>query len=123
MALSYNQDVEDRRASLKLPAALAAGSFFILLILLFFTSPIDKVGISILFFAALFLLLNSVGYLLVGLQAGRVNAKSRSRIVISSVFLLIILMFRSAGSLGLVDAIVLIAITTGLLFYSSRRSS
>ena len=123
MALSYNQGVDDRRQTLKLPTISLVGSFLVLLSCILLTSPLDRVGLAIIFFAALLIFLVSLGYLVVGLQIGRVSPKNRSRIVIASVFLLILLMFRSAGSLGWVDAIVLWAITSGLLFYSSRRGS
>jgi hypothetical protein len=122
VALSYNQEVENQRTSLKLPALLSAGSFLIILFCILFTNPVDKVGVAVIFFAALLILFSSLGYLIVGFQMGAVSPKNRSRIVISSVFLLILLMFRSAESLGWVDALVLLGITAGLLFYSSRRN-
>lgn len=123
MALSYNDDVKDRQRNLKLPAFFAAGSFLVIVSLTGLTNPIDKVGYSLIFFAGLFILLVSLGYLTVALQHGYVGAKNRLRIVIVSLFLLIALMFRSAQSLGWIDALILLLIVIGLLFYSTTRTS
>jgi hypothetical protein len=46
----------------------------------------------------------------------------RYRIITISVFILIVLMFRSAQSLSWIDGLVLIIIAVGLLFYGSWRA-
>jgi len=61
--------------------------------------------------------------MLVYFQSGQVTPKSKYRIFIISIFLLVLAMFRSAQSLSWVDALVLLLVTVGLLFYSSRRTS
>ena len=63
---------------------------------------------------------NLLGYSL-NLQAGQMRRVYRYRIIIVSIFIVIVLMFRSAQSLSWIDGLVLLIITTGLLFYSGRR--
>jgi hypothetical protein len=87
------------------------------------TNPIKRIGWAVVFFAALLVFMVSVGHLLVGLQGGAVSMKSRYRIWLISLFILIFLMFRSAQSLSWVDGLVLTLVAFGLLFYSSRRAS
>ena len=41
--------------------------------------------------------------------------------MITSILIVIILMFRSAGSLNWVDTLVILLLAGGLLFYSGRR--
>ena len=122
MALSYNQGVNEGHQRLKLPAVSAAGSFLAIWLVALFTNPLDKIGLAILIFASLLVFLISLGYLVIRLQLGEVSRKNRSRIIIISIFLVVLLMFRSAQSLGWVDALVLLCITSGLLFYSSKRT-
>ena len=86
------------------------------------SNPLDRIGLTIFFFGSLLIFLISFGHMFVRLQLGVVSPKNRSRIVIISSFLVVLLMFRSAQSLGWVDALVLILITVGLSFYSSRRT-
>jgi len=57
----------------------------------------------------------------VRLQLGEVSIKNRYRIVAVSLIILTIMMFRSANSLNWVDALILILISFGLVFYISRR--
>jgi hypothetical protein len=123
VALSYNQGMNDHPQTLKLPAIIMAGSFLVMLLLGLLTSPIDKVGYAIVFFAGLLGFLISLGYLIIRLQLGGVSKKNRSQIIIVSIFLVIISMFRSAHSLDWVDGLVLLGITSGLLFYSGSRVS
>jgi hypothetical protein len=106
----------------KLPLILLGGSFLAMMFIIILTRPVEKIGIAIVFFASLLLFLISGGYLIIRLQLGAVSARHRSRIIIISAALVLLLMFRSAQSLGLVDALVLIIITTSLLFYSSHRT-
>ncbi len=86
------------------------------------SNPLDNVSYAILFFAVLLILLLSLGYLLFGLSGHRPGRKARSRIAIISVLVVILLMFRSAGSLNWIDLVVVALLGLGLLFYSGRRS-
>lgn len=106
----------------KLPAGVAALSLISLLLILFTTSPFNKIGYAILFFALLAIFLISSGYFVSIVQFGKVDRPIRYRIVLISLFLVIFLMFRSTQSLTWVDALVLILIIFGLLFYINRRS-
>jgi hypothetical protein len=106
----------------KLPVVFVAGSFLTLMLIMLFTRPVDKLGLAFLFFGALLIFLISLGHLLVRLQLGSVNGRNRSKIVIISASLVTLVMFRSAQSLGWADAVVLILISAGLVFYSARRT-
>jgi hypothetical protein len=113
--------MKPRNPHLVLPAALSAGSFFILLLLCLLTDPVKNVSFALVFFAVLLVFLLSLGHFLFTLKSGRVRPKARSRIVIGSVLIVLVLMFRSAGSLNWVDILVLLLLCGGLLFYSGRR--
>jgi amino acid permease len=86
------------------------------------TSPIDKAIYAVAFFALALIFMISFGHLIVGLQTGRVSLKNRYRIVTVSLLILILLMFRSTQSLDWQDAVILLLISFGLVFYVSRRS-
>lgn len=86
------------------------------------SNPLDNVSLAILFFAILLVLLLSLGHLLLGLRGRPAGPKARSRITIVSVLVVILLMFRSAGSLNWIDLVVVVLLGLGLLFYSGRRS-
>ncbi|HLA49455.1 MAG TPA: hypothetical protein VJY84_02840 [Candidatus Saccharimonadales bacterium] len=105
-----------------LPAVLFVGSFLTLVAVMLLSNPLDNVSYAILFFAILLILLFSLGHLLVGLSGRRAGRKARSRIVIISVLVVILLMFRSTGSLNWIDLVVVALLGLGLLFYSGRRS-
>ena len=110
------------RQHVLLPALFSAGSFLILCLLALLTSPVKDIAFAVAFFVDLLILLFSLGYLVTLMQTGQVSRKSRGRIFIVSIFILLFIMFRSAGSLSWVDGLVLILIVAGLLFYSSHRS-
>jgi hypothetical protein len=105
----------------RLPAATAAGSLFCIVALTALTNPVTNVALAMIFFLALITLLVSTGFLLVLLHKANVSPKSRYNIFILSLFITLILMFRSAGALGWLDGIALCLIALGLLFYGSRR--
>lgn len=117
----YNGNVKYRQRHLLLPAVLSAGSFFTLVLIMLLSDPVQAVSYALLFFAILLVLLLSLGYLLMSLRSGKISPKSRSKILVTSVLLVIILMFRSAGSLNWVDILVMLLLGGGLLFYSGRR--
>lgn len=118
----YNKCMNFRRRHLFLPAAISAGSFLCLALIALLTDPVTSVVYIILFFGALFIFLLSFGYLLVHLRKGAVSMRNRYRIFIFSVFLIVLLMFRSSQSLSVIDVLILILITLGMAFYSSRRT-
>lgn len=96
-------------------------SFGGLAALMLTTNPIDKIIYAVVFFVLALIFLVSAGHLLIRLQTGEVSSKNRYRIVTISLILLTLLMFRSAQSLNWVDALILILISFGLVFYISRR--
>ena len=110
-----------RNPHLLLPAVLSAGSFFGLLLITVLTNPLQNISYALFFFGILLVLLLSLGHLLIGLSSNKISRKSRSKIVIISVLLVIILMFRSGGSLNWVDILVVLLLGGGLLFYGGRR--
>ena len=109
------------RKNVLLPAVFSAGSFLCLALLGLFTSPVKNIAFAVAFFISLLVLLVSLGYLVTNIQSGQVSRKSRGRIIITAIFILLLLMFRSAGSLSWVDGVVLLLIVGGLLFYGSHR--
>jgi len=113
--------MKQRNPHLLLPAVLSAGSFFGLLLIMLLSDPVQNVSYTLLFFAVLLILLLGLGYFLMALKSGRISPKSRSRVMITSILIVIILMFRSAGSLNWVDTLVILLLAGGLLFYSGRR--
>src|SRR3989344_8543679 len=113
--------MKTRNRHLLLPATLFAGSFLSLLAVMLLSNPLDNVSYAILFFVILLILLLSLGHLLLGLSGRPAGRKARSRIVIISVLVVTLLMFRSAGSLNWIDLVVVALLGLGLLFYSGRR--
>lgn len=116
------RSVNQNRRQLLLPAAFAAGSFLVLFLIMSTTSPARDITYAAAVFLALTVFLVSLGYLAVRLGGRPTHPKTRYRIFIISIFLVTLLMFRSAQSLGPVDGLVLLVITIGLLFYIGRRS-
>jgi hypothetical protein len=92
-----------------------------LILLMIGTNPVDKAVYAVFFFGLALVFMVSFGYLMVGAQLGEVTPKNRYRIVAISLLILTLLMFRSAQSLNWVDAIILLLISFGLVFYISRR--
>lgn len=86
------------------------------------TNPVDKISYAMFFFLLLLVFLVSGGHLLLGRFKGEVRPRDRYRLFIICIFLVILLMFRSAQSLGWLDGIVLAVVTAGLLFYSGRQA-
>jgi hypothetical protein len=114
-------DMNTRRQSIKLPTIVLAGSLIFITLLTLMTDPIRSITWAILFFLLLFVILMSFSSTIIILQKGELTPKVRHRLVLGTSFLIICLMLRSAGSLSLVDAFVLILIFTGSIFYFSRR--
>ncbi|OVE78731.1 hypothetical protein BVY00_02070 [bacterium G20] len=89
---------------------------------MFLTSPIKNISYAIIFFIILLILLLSLGHLGAAMWSRKASATSSSRIAIISVLAVILIMFRSAGSLSWIDLLVVLILGGGLLFYSGRRS-
>lgn len=104
-----------------MPLWLSAASFAALGLLMLTTNPVDKIIYAALFFLLALVFLVSFGHLMVRIQAGEVSSKNRYRIIAISLIVLTLLMFRSAQSLNWVDAVILVLISFGLVFYISRR--
>jgi hypothetical protein len=68
-------------------------------------------------------LLVSFGHFLAYLRAPYISIKTKYKIYLLSLLVVVALMFRSAQSLNLVDLLILIILTFGLVFYSSKRTS
>ncbi|MBI4034714.1 hypothetical protein HY380_02320 [Candidatus Saccharibacteria bacterium] len=90
--------------------------------LLVTTNPVDKLSYTMVFFLLLLVMLVSSGYTLVRHFRGQVSPQSRYRLFITSLFLVVLLMFRSSQSLGWLEGLVLLAVSLGLLFYGGRRA-
>jgi peptidoglycan/LPS O-acetylase OafA/YrhL len=110
-----------RSRKIKLSLISSVLSLVALTLLIGLTSPIDNVSYALAFFAAAFWFLVSLGHLLIYVRRGKLGPKSRGRIVIFSVFLVLVMMFSSSQSLNWVDGLILLLVLAGLLFYSSRR--
>jgi hypothetical protein len=106
-----------------LPALIAAGSFLCLMTVILFTNPLDNLSYTIIFFLSLLVLLISFGHVLLYIRSESISTKSRSIIYIVSFIIVIILMLGSAQSLNLTDLAILLLLSWGLVFYSSKRSS
>jgi hypothetical protein len=106
----------------RLPFWGSTASFAGLAVLMISTNPIDKVIYAVVFFVLALVFMVSLGHLLVRIQIGEVSTKNRYRVVAVSLIILTLLMFRSAQSLNWVDAVILLLISFGLVFYISRRS-
>ena len=103
------------------PALCFAGGLAALVLITLLTSPVQKIGYAILFFAALLFTLVSLGYLVMRLWGAKPSPKNRYRIFIISLFIVVALMFRSAQSLNWTDALIVLLVAFGLLFYGGRR--
>lgn len=108
-------------ANHKISFWLSAGSLTGLVFLLLLTDPIDKIIYAAVFFLLALIFLISFGYLMVRIQLGEVSSRNRYRIIAVSLIIVTLLMFRSAQSLNWVDAVILVLISFGLVFYISRR--
>jgi hypothetical protein len=110
-----------KRYKLSMTLFVLSGLTIVLLALL--TSPIHQISWAIVFFVALLFMFISFGHILVERVVGQVSSRSRYRIFVISIFLLVAIMFRSAQSLRLPDLIVILSVTVLLIFYGNRRST
>ena len=97
MLAGYNWSMKGLHRHAVMPLSILGASFLCLLLLALFTSPLNNIAVAVFFFLALLVFLASLGYGVALLQNGRVTAKSRERIVGLSIFLVVLLMFRSVG--------------------------
>src|SRR5436190_4709896 len=103
------------------PALLTGLSSIALLACLLFTSPLKNVSFIALFFVIFLAFLINLGHLIVHIRFGEVKMQHRYRIFVFSIFILLVVMFRSAQSLNPVDISILILIIVGLFFYGAKR--
>lgn len=115
------KDVNQRQQKIKLPITVSLGSFIFIIFITLLTDPIKNITWVIFFFLALFILLINLVDSIVILQRGELTPKIRHKVILGVGFLIVCLMLRSAGSLSLVDALVLILIFVASIFYFSRR--
>jgi hypothetical protein len=111
-----------RTAKIKWSLFFSVISLLAILLLIGLTSPVENISFALVFFAVLFVFLVSFGHLLIYIRKGQLGPKSRGRIVILSVFIVLLLMFSSSQSLNWVDGLILLLVLGGLLFYGSRRA-
>lgn len=109
------------RRELAAPGAVFTASLICLLAIMLFTSPVKKIGYAIAFFGVLLIVLNSLGFFVLRNWGAKTNARNRYRIFVTSLFIVITLMFRSAQSLNWVDGLIVALVVFGLLFYGGRR--
>lgn len=111
-----------RAGKVKLSLFFSVISLLGLILLIGMTSPINNISFALVFFAVLFVFLVSFGHLLIYLRKGQLSPKSRGRIIIFSVFIVLLLMLSSSQSFNWVDGLILLLVLGGLFFYSSRRA-
>jgi hypothetical protein len=104
------------------PGLLALLSLLVVLGCILLTSPARNISFVAIFFVSLLFFLMSFLFLAVNIRTGEVSSKNRYKIFSISIFLVVLLMFRSAQSLSLVDILILVLITGGLFFYISKRA-
>jgi len=109
------------KSQLLVPGSILAFSLLGMALLMLLTSPVKQIAYAVIFFGFLLIFLMSLGYLIVRIWGAQTNAKNRYRIVIISLFVVISLMFRSAQSFNWVDAVIVVLVAFGLLFYGGRR--
>lgn len=111
-----------KKLNQKLPNIFLLGSFLVVLGILLLASPQGSVLAVLLFFPALYVFLVSltvfIGKLLKGSKLSRVAIY---KVAIIEAGLVIGVMFFTAQSLRLVDAVVIALITAGALFYLTHR--
>jgi hypothetical protein len=106
---------------IKLPFAIFLGSLIFIILLVTLTNPLNNIIFVSLFFLSLYIFLNSAGFLIAGIQKQEIGPRAKSRIILISTFIVILLMFRSAKALSLLDGLLLLVFSAGLFFYLSRR--
>lgn len=89
--------------------------------LVLLTNPLSNIIYVSLFFLAFYVFLNSLGFLVFAIQKQEPTPKKRQSVILLSTFVVILLMFRSAKALSLLDSVLLLVFSGGLFFYLSRR--
>jgi hypothetical protein len=109
------------RPKVKLPFAIFSGSLIFICLLILLTNPMSNIIFVSVFFLALYVFLNSLGFLVLAIQNQDFTPKNRQNIILLSTFIVVLLMFRSAKALSLLDGLLLLIFSAGLFFYLSRR--
>lgn len=97
-------------------------SFGALLAMILLSNPLQDVSYALYFFGLLLILLVSLGYLVLLQRNGKIAPRSSYKIFVSSGLIVILAMFKSAGSLGVANIAIIILLVGGLIFYFNRRS-
>ena|SRR3990167_6911464 len=111
-----------RGGKIKLSLLFSVISLLAMALIFSLTTPVSNISFALVFFGVLLVFLISFGHLLIYLRKGELGPKSRGRIMIFSVFIVLLLMFSSSQSLNWIDGLILLLVLGGLLFYSSRRA-
>jgi hypothetical protein len=120
---SYNGLMKSRRQKIKLPLTIAGASLLLISLIVLLTNPVTNIVWTVFFFLGLFVFLYSMAAAAAILQGGEVTKPARQRLLIGVGFIVVTLMLRSAGSLSIVDGVVLVLIVAGLFFYFGRRQA
>jgi energy-converting hydrogenase Eha subunit C len=108
-------------ARIKLPFAIFMGSLIFICLLVLLSNPLSNIILVSLFFLGFYVFLNSLGFLLLAAQKQDLTPKNKRNIILLSTFVVVLLMFRSAKALSLLDSLLLLVFCGGLFFYLSRR--
>jgi hypothetical protein len=114
--------IKNRQRTL-LPAIFLVGSFLCLLATILFTNPLNNLSYTIIFFMSLLIFLISISHIILYLSYEEIPLSSKYKIYTFSFIIVITLMLGSAQSLNLIDFIILLLISWGMVFYISRRVS
>lgn len=112
--------VKSIKAHQKLPLLALAASFLCLGLITLVSSPVRSPSLILLFFALVLVLLISGLFSLLGVRQP-LSLRRRRLVVVGSIYITVLLMFKSANSLGLMDVLILLLASAGVIFYLNRR--
>jgi hypothetical protein len=115
--------MHDDRKKPQITLIILTASFAALAVCSLLTSPFGHVVNILIFFIALFIFITSLCWTITLLGRGAVSSKAKFKIAVFSSTVIVILMFRSAQSLSMEDAIILALIALGALFYGTKRTA
>jgi hypothetical protein len=107
----------------RIPLIILIASFASLAVCSLFTSPFGHVVNILIFFIALFIFIVSLCWTIALMGRETISSKSKFKIAVFSLTVIVILMFRSAQSLSMEDALILLLIALGALFYGTKRTA
>lgn len=97
-------------------------SFVSLLGMALLTNPMNDIGVVLYFFVALFIFILSLGYALVLSRNRYSSPRSNYKIFVFSASAVVLMMFKSTGSLEIINLLIIGLLIWGLFFYFNRRS-